>query len=77
MTNESLQLLLEKLNKNDESSSLIYRRPLSSNVDYAKIWLDKPKLTDNVTSSDGPNVFYLIKNDCKSSAKSRHYLLKS
>ena len=63
MTNESLQLLLEKLNKNDESSSLIYRRPLSSNVDYAKIWLDKPKLTDNVTSSDGPNVFYLIKNN--------------
>ena len=63
MTNESLQLLLEKLNKNDESSSLIYRRPLSSNVDYAKIWLDKPKLTDNVTSYDGPDVFYLIKND--------------
>lgn len=26
MTNESLQLLLEKLNKNDEPSILIYRR---------------------------------------------------
>ncbi|PPZ90522.1 hypothetical protein C3729_12965 [Cloacibacterium normanense] len=63
MTNKSLQLLLEKLNHNDESCSLIYRRPLSSNVDYAKIWLDKPKFTDNVTSSDGPDVFYLIKNN--------------
>ena len=63
MTSESLQSLLEKLNKNDTSSSLIYYRPLSSNVDFAKIWLDKPKLTDSITSSDGPDVFYLIKND--------------
>ena len=63
MTSESLQSLLEMLNKNDTSSSLIYCRPLSSNVDFAKIWLDKPKLTDSVTSSDGPDVFYLIKND--------------
>lgn len=63
MTKESLQLLLEKINENDESSSFIYRRPLSSNVDYAKLWLRKPKLTDSITSSDGPDVFYLIKND--------------
>ena len=48
MTSESLQSLLERLNKNDTSSSLIYCRPLSSNVDFAKIWLDKPKLTDSV-----------------------------
>lgn len=63
MTSESLQSLLEKLNRNDTSSSLIYCRPISSNVDFAKIWLDKPKLTDSVTSSDGPDVFYLIKNN--------------
>lgn len=63
MTSESLQSLLEKLNKNDTSSSLIYRRPISSNIDFAKIWLDKPKLTDSVTSSDGPDIFYLIKNN--------------
>ncbi|AZA88555.1 hypothetical protein EG349_18155 [Chryseobacterium shandongense] len=62
MTNESLQSLLEKLNRNDASSSLIYLRSLSSNVDFAKIWLDKPKLTDSVTNSDGPDNFYLIKN---------------
>ena len=63
MTSESLQSLLERLNKNDTSSSLIYCRPISSNVDFAKIWLDKPKLTDSVTSYDGPDIFYLIKNN--------------
>ena len=63
MTSESLQSLLERLNKNDTSSSLIYCRPISSNVDFAKIWLEKPKLTDSVTSYDGPDIFYLIKNN--------------
>lgn len=63
MTSDFLQSLIEKLNKNDTSSSLIYCKPLSSNVDFAKIWLDKPKLTDSVTSSDGPDIFYLIKNN--------------
>jgi len=62
MKNESLQSLLEGLNKNGKMSSLIYLRPLSSNVDFAKIWVDIPKLTDSVTSSDGPGNFYLIKN---------------
>ncbi len=55
--------MIERLNKNDTSSSLIYNRPISSNVDFAKIWLDKPKLTDSVSSSDGPDIFYLIKNN--------------
>ena len=63
MTSDSLQSLIEKLNKNDTSSSLIYCRPISSNVDFAKIWLEKPKLTDSVTSYDGPDIFYLIKNN--------------
>lgn len=62
MTNESLQSLLEELNKNSQISSLIYCRPLSPYVDFAKIWVDIPKLTDSVTSSDGPDNFYLIKN---------------
>jgi hypothetical protein len=57
MTSDSLQSLIEKLNKNDTSSSLIYCRPISSNVDFAKIWLDKPKLTDSVTSYDGRTFF--------------------
>jgi len=54
--------LIERLNKNDISSSLIYSRVLSSNVDIAKIWLDKPKILDSVTNGDGPDTFYLIKN---------------
>lgn len=63
MTNESLQSFLEDLNKNSNIPSLIYRRALSLNVDFAKIWLDEPKLTDSVTNSDGPDKFYLIKNE--------------
>ncbi|GEM52763.1 hypothetical protein EB1_25530 [Empedobacter brevis NBRC 14943 = ATCC 43319] len=62
MTNESLQTLLSKLNDNDKTVGLIYTRPLSEYVDFAKIWLDEPKMTDSVTSSDGPDTFYLIKN---------------
>ncbi|AYZ35226.1 N-acetyltransferase [Chryseobacterium indologenes] len=65
MTNKALKSLLEKLNANDKSSSLFFLRPLSPNVDFAKIWTDKPKSTDSVTNSDGPDNFYLIKNDDK------------
>lgn len=63
MTNESLQSLLLRLNNNDKTSSLIYLRPLNTNVDFAKIWIDEPKLTDSVTNSDGPDNFYLVKNN--------------
>lgn len=63
MTNESLQSLLSILNNNDKASGLIYLRPLSANVDFAKIWIEKLKETDSVTSSDGPDNFYLIKDD--------------
>lgn len=63
MTNESLQSLLSILNNNEKASGLIYLRPLSANVDFAKIWIEEPKQTDSVTSSDGPDNFYLIKDD--------------
>ncbi|MFY1047484.1 GNAT family N-acetyltransferase [Chryseobacterium sp. GP-SGM7] len=63
MTNKALQSLLERLNQNDTSSSLIYLRPLNANVYFAKIWIDKPQLTDSVTNSDGPSNFYLVKNN--------------
>lgn len=63
MTNISLQSLIENLNKNDESESLIYRKPLSITVDLAKVWLNRPKPTDSITSSDGPDTFYFIKNN--------------
>ena len=63
MTNKALQSLLERLNQNDTSSSLIYLRPLNANVYFAKIWIDKPQLTDSVTNSDDPSNFYLVKNN--------------
>lgn len=63
MTNESLQSLLSRLNNNDKTSGLICLRPLNTNVDFAKIWIDEPKPTDSVTNSDGPDNFYLVKNN--------------
>ena len=63
MTNESLQSLLSRLNNKDKTSGLIYLRPLKANVDFAKVWIHEPKLTDSITNSDGPDNFYLIKNN--------------
>lgn len=63
MTDKSLQSLIENLNTGNIESSLIFSRQLSQYVDFAKIWLEKPKVNDSVTSSDGPDNFYLIKND--------------
>lgn len=63
MTNISLQSLIENLNKNDKSESLIYRKSLSTTVDLAKVWVNRPKPTDSITSSDGPDTFYFIKNN--------------
>ncbi|PQA94988.1 hypothetical protein SAMN05421796_101791 [Chryseobacterium piscicola] len=63
MTNESLQSVLSRLNNNDKKSGLIYLRPLNANVDFAKIWIYEPKLTDSITNSDGPDNFYLVKNN--------------
>ena len=62
MTNKSLQSLLSRLNNNDKTSGLIYLRPLKANVDFAKVWIHEPKLTDSITTSDGPDNFYLVKN---------------
>lgn len=63
MTNKSLQSLLSRLNNNDKTSGLIYLRPLKANVDFAKVWIHEPKLTDSITNSDGPDNFYLVKNN--------------
>jgi hypothetical protein len=62
MTEKTFKSLLYKLNKN-QPNELIFIRPLSETVDYAKVWLKKPKLTDNTIHKSGPNNFYFIKND--------------
>ncbi|MGI9580116.1 GNAT family N-acetyltransferase [Chryseobacterium sp. RRHN12] len=63
MTDKSLQSLIDNLNSGNTRSNIIFRRSLSQYVDFAKIWLEKPTANDNVTSSDGPDHFYLIKNN--------------
>jgi len=42
---------------------LIHLRPLTDSVDYAKVWLDKPKPTDKFCAFDEPRKFYFIKNE--------------
>jgi len=63
MTEKSLQSLLEKLNSGKTKSMLIFTRPLNQYVDFAEIWMQKPKISNNVTISDGPDHFYLLKDD--------------
>lgn len=62
MTDRYLKLLINKLN-NKKTDGLIFLRPLSDTVDFAKVWTEKPRPTDNITTPDGPFKFYFIKNN--------------
>lgn len=61
MKETQLKSLIDKLNKN-KTGGLIHLRPLSSNVDFAKVWDEKPKPSDSLSNADGPSNFYFIKN---------------
>lgn len=61
MTNKYLKSLIDTLNKN-KTDGLIHLRPLTATVDFAKVWTEKPKPTDNISFPDGPYKFYFIKN---------------
>jgi hypothetical protein len=61
MTNEYLKSLIDKLNEN-KTDGLIQLRPLSSTVDFAKVWKEKPNPLDKIFYPDGPYKFYFIKN---------------
>jgi hypothetical protein len=61
MTNTLLKSLIDKLNKN-KTDGLIHLRPLSSTVDFAKVWPERPKPTDTISHPDGPYKIYFIKN---------------
>jgi len=37
MTDKDLKLIINKLNKN-KTEGIIFKRPLSENVDFAKVW---------------------------------------
>lgn len=62
MTEKHLKSLIDKLNKNKTGGGLIYLRSISATVDFAKVWIEKPKPTDNISFSDGPYNFYFIKD---------------
>lgn len=60
MTDEHLKSLIDKLNKN-KTGGLIHLRPLSATVDFAKVWIQKPKPTDNISAVE-PRRLYFVKN---------------
>jgi len=62
MTDQNLIAIIEKLN-NREQKNLIFLRPLTHEVDYAKVWENTPSKTDAIFSPDLPYSFYFIKND--------------
>jgi hypothetical protein len=41
----------------------LYLRSLSKYINFAKVWTEKPKKTDNISYSDCAYNFYFIKND--------------
>ncbi|WP_291285291.1 GNAT family protein [Flavobacterium sp.] len=62
MEEKYLKSLIQKLNRNN-NNELIHLRPLSSSVEFAKVWVNKPKLQKNISDINGPYNFYFIKNE--------------
>ena len=62
MTDKQLTRLIKRLNCSN-LNELIHLRPLSKHVDFAKVWTEKPKTTDNISYPDCAYNFYFIKND--------------
>lgn len=60
MTEQNLRTLVIRLNKGS-TKGLIFRRPLSDSVDFAKVWDSEPNQTDAI-SGFGPINFYFIKD---------------
>jgi hypothetical protein len=62
MTDKFLKSLIDRLNANN-TQGLFHLRPLNDRVEFAKVWVNKPKPTDNISRPDGPYSFYFIKNE--------------
>ncbi len=62
MTNENLGSLINDLNAG-RKKSLIHLRPISDNVEFAKVWLNEPKKTERLSNHNGPDSFYFIKKN--------------
>lgn len=61
MTNDDLKSFINDLNSNRKK--LMHLRPISKNVEFAKVWFPTPKITDRFLYDNGPDKFYFIKND--------------
>jgi len=61
MSENDLKILIDKLNQKIDDD-FIFLRPISLNVDFAKVWMQKPHPNNDI-DYDGPNRFYFIKND--------------
>ena len=61
MTDNTIANLIGRLNAKRHKDT-IFLRPISSTVDYAKVWLSKPSQTDRITNSSKSQNFYFIKN---------------
>lgn len=62
MTDRYLRSLIDRLNKKGPGE-LIFLRPLSDRVTYAKVWIRKTKIIDEIDYSNVPYDFYFIKNE--------------
>jgi len=64
MKDETIQSLINQLN-NSSGHASIYTREISNNVDLAKVWLEEPKIDDNIIGNFDSYTFYFIKNETK------------
>lgn len=62
MTEQGLHELLKNLNSNN-NIYLIHSMPLTKNVVFAKVWLDRPSLSSRPSNKNGPDNFYFIKDE--------------
>lgn len=62
MTETTLISFIEKLN-NQQTENLIFLRPLSQSVDYAKVYERKPTKTDKMVAHDYPYKLYFVRNE--------------
>ncbi|HTN45863.1 MAG TPA: hypothetical protein VL098_05900 [Flavipsychrobacter sp.] len=62
MTDKHLKRLIHELN-NGKTNGLFHLRSLTLTVDFAKVWINKPKPTDSICYPDGPQDFYFIKDE--------------
>lgn len=64
MTNRVIENIIQTLNAGS-NDGLIHLRALSDDVDLAKVWIDKPSLSDSATKTHCPSNFYFIKRNGK------------